>query len=250
MTNRMTVLQRPEHGRRNATLLAIVGALAALGTASAAELQPYKARYQVSYRGLNGGSLENTLKRGTGPNQWVYQTQAFPSMLARVAVSPDARETSTFEVLPKGVRPLSFNLDDGKPGEDKDQRHAFDWKLNTATGMANGKQFTLPIPAGTQDTSSISTALMYERLSGRKPTGFPLLAGGKLRQYRYRLEAVQQVLTPFGQVEAEIWVSDREGSDRTSKVWYAPSLGYVPVQAIQYRKGNPELQMKLLSLTR
>jgi len=35
-----------------------------------------------------------------------------------------------------------------------------------------------------------------------------------------------------------------------SKMWHAPSLGYIPVQAIQYRKGNPEVQMKLVRLER
>jgi hypothetical protein len=61
---------------------------------------------------------------------------------------------------------------------------------------------------------------------------------------------MQQVMTPFGQVEAEVWANQRDGSNRVSKVWHAPSLGYVPVQAIQYRKGTPEVQMKLVKLQR
>jgi hypothetical protein len=32
-------------------------------------------------------------------------------------------------------------------------------------------------------------------------------------------------------------------------VWHAPALGFVPVQAVQYRKGKPEISMKLASLT-
>ena len=42
--------------------------------------------------------------------------------------------------------------------------------------------------------------------------------------------------------------NQRDGSTRVTKVWHAPALGYLPVQAVQYRKGRPEVQMRLLSL--
>jgi hypothetical protein len=57
-------------------------------------------------------------------------------------------------------------------------------------------------------------------------------------------------MTPFGQFEAVVWANQRDGSTRVTKVWHAPALGYVPVQAIQYRQGQAETQMKLLALTR
>ncbi len=92
--------------------------------------------------------------------------------------------------------------------------------------------------------------MILELLAGRKPQSFKIITGGKLREYRYWPEGTQQVMTPYGQVEAEVWASQRTGSNRVTKTWHAPSLGYVPVQAIQYRKGNPEVQMKLVRLQR
>ena len=93
-------------------------------------------------------------------------------------------------------------------------------------------------------------AMIQELLAGRKPQAFKIVTGGKLREYRYWPEGKQQVMTPYGQVEAEVWASQRTGSNRVNKTWHAPSLGYVPVQAVQYRKGNPEVQMKLVKLKR
>ena len=57
-------------------------------------------------------------------------------------------------------------------------------------------------------------------------------------------------MTPYGQVQAQVWANQRQGSNRVTKTWHAASLGYVPVQAIQYRKGNPEVQLKLVKLHR
>lgn len=225
---------------------------AALGDQAAApsSLQPYAARYQVSYRGLNGGEIESNFKRGTAPGQWQYETRVFPTLLARIAISSQAHELSVIQVNATGIRPLSFNFDDGSANAAKDVRLVYDWNELTVTGSVEGKPVALAITPGTHDTSSVQAAMILELLAGRKPQGFKIITGGKLREYRYWPEGTQQVMTPYGQVEAEVWASQRTGSNRVTKTWHAASLGYVPVQAIQYRKGNPEVQMKLVKLKR
>jgi hypothetical protein len=232
-------------------------ALAAAGLASGAEvttptqaLQPYKVRYQVSYRGISGGQIEATLKHGPSPDLWIYETRAFPNLLGRIAVSPAARERSTILIDANGVRPLTFDFNDGGTDPTKFIKHTFDWPANRVTGVAKGKPFAFDVTPGTQDTASIQAAMIVELLAGHSPTGFSLLSGHDLNDYKYWSEGKRQVVTPYGQLEAEVWASQRPGSDRISRVWHAPSLGYLPVQAIQFRKGNPEVQLKMVSLER
>jgi hypothetical protein len=213
-------------------------------------MKPYTARYQVSYRGLSGGQIEASFKPGPVPGQWLYETRAFPNIFGRLAVSPAARERSTMALSAAGVQPLAFEFNDGSADTAKDVKHTFDWAALRVTGEAEGKPFTLVVTPGTQNTASVQAAMMIERLNGRTPTGFRIVTGHDLRDYRYWMEGVQQVVTPYGQVSAEVWASQRAGSNRVSKMWHAPSLGYVPVQAIQYRKGTPEVMMKLVSLQR
>ncbi len=215
-----------------------------------ATLQPYTAKYQVSYRGLGGGEIEASFQRLDGGEVWQYQTRAFPNFLGRIAVSPQARETGTMRISGTGVRPLSFSFDDGSRDSNKDVRLDYDWSSARVTGTVEGNPVAIDLLPGTQDTASVQAAMIQERLAGRRPGSFRIITSGKLREYRYWMEGTQQVVTPFGQVEAEVWANQREGSNRVSKVWHAPSLGYVPVQAIQYRKGTPEVQMKLVTLQR
>ena len=231
-------------------LLAAPGVSLAEPAAAPAGLQPYTARYQVSYRGLNGGEIESSFKRGTVAGQWQYETRVFPTLLARVAISSHAHELSVIQATATGVRPLSFNFDDGSTDAAKDVRLNYDWQALTVTGSVEGKPVSLQITPGTHDTSSVQAAMIQELLAGRKPQGFRIITGGKLREYRYWPEGKQQVMTPYGQVETEVWSSQRTGSNRVTRTWHAASLGYVPVQAIQYRKGNPEVQMKLVKLKR
>jgi hypothetical protein len=212
--------------------------------------QPYTARYQVSYRGLHGGEIEASFSRGKEPNLWQYETRAFPSLLGRLAVSTAAHELGRMQITPAGVRPLSFDFEDGSTAGEKDVHVSYDWAGGKATGTAKGTTVVLDLVPGTQDTASVQAAMIQELLAGRKPQGFRLITGNKVHEYRYWSEGTQQVTTPFGRFEAVVWANQRPGSNRVSRVWHAPALGYVPVQAIQYRKGKAEVEMKLEALRR
>lgn len=213
-------------------------------------LKPYKARYQASYRGISGGDIEMTLRRGSQPGQWLYETRAFPNILGRVAVSPQARERSLMEVTSAGIRPLNFEFDDGKADLEKDVRTTFDWSAGRVRGTAQGKPFDLEASPGTQDTASVQAAMIVDLLAGRSPEGFTIIMGSRLREYRYWSEGRATVNTPMGQFDTEVWANQRTGSDRVTRVWHAPSLGYVPVQAVQFRKGKAETTLRIVSFER
>lgn len=221
-----------------------------LAKAESSGLQPFKARYQATFRGISGGQIENGLRRGPQPGQWLYETRAYPNLLGRVAVSPQARERGLMEVTASGVRPLTFDFNDGKSDSTKDVRFAFDWSAGRVKGEAQGEPFDLAVAPGTQDTASVQAAMIVELLAGRDPGGFTILTGKRLRDYRYWSEGRATVVTPFGQFDTVVWANQRAGSDRVVKVWHAPALGYVPVQAVQFRKGQLETQLKLVSLER
>jgi hypothetical protein len=242
--------QRPFVRASVLTALGVVALLTASASRADPGLKPYTARYHVSYRGLSGGEIESSFRPGQRAGLWLYETRVYPNFFGRIAVSTQAHETSTMQVTDHGVRPLSFSFNDGASDRKKDVQLTYDWSAGKLTGVAEGKPVAFDLEPGVQDTASVQAAMIQERLAGRKPQSFKIVTGGKLREYRYWLEGTQQVMTPFGQVDAEVWANQRDGSTRVSKVWHAPSLGFLPVQAIQYRKGNPEVQMKLVKLDR
>ena len=233
-----------------AALLASLIPHAYANEAATVGLQPFKARYQATFRGISGGQIENGLQRGAQPGQWLYETRAYPNLLGRVAVSPHARERGLMQVTAAGVRPMTFDFSDGKSDLAKDVRFTFDWTAGRVKGEAQGKPFDLPVTPGTQDTASVQAAMIVELLAGRAPKGFTILTGSRLRDYRYWSEGRATVVTPMGQFDTVVWANQRDGSDRVVKVWHAPSLGFVPVQAVQFRKGQLETQLKLVSFER
>lgn len=259
-------LRRPERASaRRARGAALLAALAVTSLAAHAgqpaeaeasaragtALTAYEARYQVSYRGLSGGQIESSLRPAGTAGLWRYETRAHPNLLGRVAVSPQAHERSSMQLTQDGqVRPLEYDFDDGSAEGAKDVRLTFDWATRRVRGEAAGRPVDMDVPVDTQDTASVQAAMLVELLAGRTPTGFPIVTGDKLRVYRYWSEGRATIVTPLGQFETVVWANQRDGSSRVTRVWHAPALGYVPVQAIQYRKGRAETQMRLVTLER
>jgi hypothetical protein len=106
------------------------------------------------------------------------------------------------------------------------------------------------VTPGTQDTASVQAAMIVDLLARRAPRSLRIVTSDKLRDYSTWPEGHATVETPFGKFDTVVWASQREGSNRMMKVWHAPTLGYIPVQAVQYRKGKAETQMQLVRLER
>ena len=170
----------------------------------------HTARYHVSYRGLSGGEIESSFRHGQQPACGSTK-RVYPNLFGRIALSAQAREVSTIQVSSSGVRPLSFSFNDGAKDRQKDVKLDYDWAAGKLTGVAEGKPIAFELVPGVQDTASVQAAMIRERLAGRRPQSFKIVTGGKLREYRYWMEGTQQVMTPFGQLEAEVWATSATG---------------------------------------
>jgi hypothetical protein len=119
--------------RAIANLLASVGFMVGLTAAVTARAdgqvpQPFVATYAVSYRGLNAGNITFSLTRDAD-GRYVYETHADPTALASLFVSRAAVERSVMDIGPQGVRPLEWQIDDGKSSSKGDGSLHFDWDL-------------------------------------------------------------------------------------------------------------------------
>lgn len=233
-----------------AGLLAITVALLAPGAAPAngVALQPFKATYAVTYRGMGAGTLQMQLMRDPQTGQYTFETRVNPSFLARFAISRNAIERSVMEVTDAGVRPLQWQLDDGKSGTSGDGALDFDWTEQSVNGAYRGTPVALQTEAGLQDRQSVQIQVIYDLQHGREPGELPMVNDDEIKQYVYKRGDSAQVQTRLGTVDAVLYESTRPGSNRVARVWHAPSFGYVPVRAEQVRKGKVETVMTLIAL--
>ena len=97
---------------------------------------------------------------------------------------------------------------------------------------------------------SVQIALINELLQGRSPAGFWLIDKDELKEYEYVAEGKARIRTTLGELDTVIYSSRRPGSNRLTRVWYAPTLGYMPVQAERVRADRIEWSMRVTRASR
>ncbi|HKQ13858.1 MAG TPA: DUF3108 domain-containing protein [Steroidobacteraceae bacterium] len=223
--------------------------VASSAQAEAAVPRPFSATYAVTFRGIGAGSITFDFARDAATGRYIYETHASPSTLARLFVSKAAMERSVMEIDGAGTRPIDWQLDDGKSGNEGDGELHFDWSRNRVTGTVEGKPVELTAEPGTQDRSSMQIAVTTALLRGVEPGTIPLIDDNRIKRYVYTKKENATVDSALGKLDTVLYESTREGgSSRTSRFWMAPSLEFLPVRAEQIRKGRVETVMVLQKL--
>ena len=233
-----------------AALLVAAAALPAV-EAAADGLRAHQIVYRTAFKGIGAGDLQLTLTADESRQSWSYETRAFPNLLARFVVSPQSRERSVFALGHDGVEPHQYRIEDGSGDRSKLTDLRYDWAAGRVRGIARGQPLELAIKAGVQDTMTIRLAVVADLLAGREPREYTMLDGDELKVYVYRRLGPARLKTALGELDTEVYSSDRKGSDgrgRTWQYWYAPSLGYLPVRIEQREDGAARLSFVMRSL--
>lgn len=213
------------------------------------ELKPFAAAYDVVYRGMNAGTTSLALS-SEGGDRWRYDSKANARGIFRLVLSGEIRQTSQFTLGDGDPRPLRYIADDGTEDIKRDIRLEFDWKAGRARGTAETRAVDLPLREGLQDGMSVQIALIHALLRGERPTRYSLIDKDEVKEFLYQTEGTARVRTVLGELDTLVYSSRRPTSDRVTRVWYAPSLGYTPVQAERRRGDAVEWTMRLRSLQR
>ena len=226
-------------------------AMAALIPAAPAQepLKPFTASYEVVYRGMNAGTTTLELT-GEGNDRWRYVSKANARGLFRLVLSGEIRQTSQFTMTGAGPRPVRYVADDGTEDIKRDIRLDFDWKAGRVRGTAETHPVDLPLQDGLQDGMSVQIALIRALLAGERPARFSLIDKDEVKEFLYQAEGTARLKTVLGDLDTLVYSSRRPTSDRVTRVWYAPSLGYTPVQAERRRGDKLEWTMRVKSLQR
>ena len=231
--------------------LTAIAFLLAAATSDAEPLRAHQIVYHLSFRGLGAGDLELRLTPGADANSWLYETRAYPSVLARLLVDADSRERCWFRVTPAGVEPDRYLLEDGTAAKKDNGELHYDRAHGRVTGFARGAALDLPLEPGLQDVLSIRIAPVVDLLADRQPAEYALLDGRDVKHYMYRRVGGERLQTALGNLDTVIYTSERKDADgkgRTWQYWYAPSLGWLPVRAEQREDGHTRLALTVRSL--
>ena len=211
-------------------------------------MQPFVARYAVSWHGIGAGASTLTLKAADN-GAFTYSSDIQASGLFSL-VFPDALvQSSTFTLRNGRVSPLSYREGGMARDHGQDVALSFDWDTHQVTGTVGRKNIAASFPDGVLDPMAVQIELMRELRLGQSPTRFTLWDKDEAKEYNYTRERTESLDTPLGRLDTVVYRSDRPDSDRVTRLWLAPRLGWLPVQAARSRSDSTDLAMKITSTT-
>jgi hypothetical protein len=229
-----------------ALALAIAASTAAAAPASAqtpadSGIAPFIAHYEAAWKGISVGTSEIQLTQGTEPGHYLYTWTITARGIFRIAYSDDLVQKSWLSMIGDHVRPDKYH---GKEGSQTVELN-FDWQDKRATGVSETKPVDIKLPDGAQDVMSIQVEVMLDLKNGKLPKTFQIIDKDQLKEFNYTQEGTAKIRTALGELDTIIVTSQRTGNNRILRMWFAPSLGFVPVQAERSRDGKIEIAMRV-----
>lgn len=227
-------------------------ALLVIGVSAHAQpptLRPFHAEYDVIWKGINAGTstLELTPDAGNG---WRYVSRNIAHGLFKLALPGEILQSSVFSLENGQPRPKRYLADDGTRDTSRDVDLTFDWANGQVRGTSEGKTVGLPLRDALQDPMSVQIALLQSLAAGASPQRFFLADKNEIKEFLYDAEPNARVHTALGEFETVVYASHRPGSDRITRLWLAPALGFTPVQAERRRGSKLEWSMRIRTLQR
>lgn len=233
----------------NLRFKAIAGLATLIASPAAFPTEPFVARYEVTFRGMRAGSSEFVLEKLSG-SKFRYVSKSNARGLFRLALSHEILQSSEFEIVDGRVRPLEFSGDDGSSDTRKDVKLSFDWSAKRVHGVEEDKPIDLALEPEVQDALSAQVALMRAASEQKAPRDYRLVNDGHFDLYRTVAEGNARLETAAGTFDTVVFRSRREGAKHSIRIWLAPALGYIPVQAEQLREDKRVWIMRVSNVSK
>lgn len=227
--------------------LALVLLLAVMSGPVLAEraLVPHTALYDVKIS-IVSGELSTELRRTADGYlaHHVVQATGMSKLLTRGTMDV----TSEFGGDGTELKPIRYRAID-TIGDDPDLDLHFDWSTNEVTGTAGEANVAQQLDGVVHDNVSIQYELMSDLLNGHASQQYTLFDIEKLRIANVTNAGTKKVKTKAGTFVAVGIRHQKEGSSRTTTLWCAEELDYLPVIIEQHRAGKLKFRATLEKYT-
>lgn len=214
-----------------------------------ATVATYTATYSVEYKGKEAGTAEFSVVYLADRDLYEFTSRVVAKGLLKLARPNPAVERSQFHVDGEGVRPLEFWYEDGSRSGEDNVHIAFDWdrRLATVTGAETRREMALP--ASALDRGTLQVALMRDLSTTGAPRTYSLADEDSVIDYEYTDNGTATTTTGIGPVETRVLAQQRAGSSRTTWLWVAPELRFLPVRIEQRRDGEVQTAFVLVRVS-
>lgn len=217
--------------------------------AADATVATYTATYRVAYKGKDAGTATFSVRYLADRDVYEFDSRVMAKGLLKLARPNPVVERSQFRVEGGAVRPLEFWYEDGSRSGEDNLHNVFDWDRRVVLVSSAAGRREMALPDAALDRGSLQVALMRDLAATGKPGTYLLADEDSVSTYEYTDNGTAALTTPAGAVTARVLTQQRQGSSRTTSLWVAPELRFLPVRIEQRRNGEVQTAFELVSVS-
>jgi hypothetical protein len=228
--------------------LLVLAAFSVAGHAACAadsDVTTYKATYSVEYKGKAAGVSDWTV-RSLGDDTYEFLASITAKGMLKLVRPKPTIERSQFRIEAGVLRPLEYWYEDGSRSGEGNWHVVFDWDRRIATVTTADGRRELNIPHNALDIGTLKAAVMRDLALKGAPGPYAITDEDSVGTYEYTDSGAATVDTGVGSLETRIFIQRRTGSSRSTWMWVAPTLGFLPVR-VEQRRDNEVQTAFLLS---
>ena len=203
-------------------------------------LWPSTLVYSASYNGMRL-KMTRDLSFDEPSQNYIFTSNA-KNLLGSI------QETGIFSILPDGTLVNdSYSYKRSVFGVKKKEELALDHDKGIAQFESSKKNQQVKLDKNYHSRISYQIQLQRDLLNQCKEFSYPVIARGKIKQYRFEAVGEETLQTPLGELEALKIARIRENDERETLLWFAKDLNYALVKLYQREEDGEEYQTMLES---
>lgn len=194
----------------------------------------FQATYSVIKSGLTLGEM--TANLSYGQNNYTYLKNTKANGIAAFISGDTLNERSSGDK--KGEQLASKQYSYQHKNRRKNQMDQFNFISATEVkGRYKDENYQLTVPTGTIDPALLELKIMDD-MTNQRPLNYRITEKGKLKNYNFQRQGKETLELPAGKYLCEKIHMIRDDGNRSTTIWLAPELNYVPVKIRHNEKGD------------
>jgi hypothetical protein len=206
---------------------------------AAPQLGPFEADYEINRSGLTLIQMHRLLK-ANGNGEYRFESDSRTTGALSWFIKDRIHESTLWRRQDDTLRPLVYRYEQYGGSHEKHIELVFDWTANTVTDKGQKPTWRENIPPQTTDKLLYQLQLMLDLQAGRDTLAYTIADSGKLRHYRYQRVGQETLRLALGSYETV--KLHRNSGRRSTTIWCAPALNYLPIRIEHTEKDGSRMQ--------
>ncbi len=202
---------------------------------------PFEVEYLINRNGMPLIEMGRNLKM-TGTDTFQFESNSRATSNIRWLIKDRIKEISLFE-SDQHLRPLQYQYERKGGRKFIQEDISFDWTTKIAIDQHIPDKPVL-FPDGTTDKLLYQLQLMFDLATGKRELNYTIVEKGRLRHYQFKHIGNEKLGLPVGTFETIIL--KRDTGKRTTTIWCAPTLDYLPIRIEHTEKDGSKMQANLI----